>query len=94
VEAYSRQVSQSIDSSTVNICTGRAVYLADILKIMDEILGHNLKIVMDPALFRGDEPRFIVETTTHLETMVGPLPDPEFRETLPIMYETICRQRG
>ncbi len=94
VEAYSRLVSQSIDFSTVNICTGRAVHLADILKTMDEISGHSLKIVTDPTLFRGDEPRFIVGSATHLETMVGPLPDPEFRETLTIMYETICRQRG
>jgi len=50
--------------------------------------------VTDPTLFRSDEPRFIVGSATHLETMVGPLPDPEFRETLTIMYETICRQRG
>ena len=94
VEAYSRLVSQSIDPCTVNICSGRAVHLGDILKLMDEISGHSLKIMTDPTLFRGDEPRFIVGSTTRLETMVGPLPDPEFRETLTIMYETICRQRG
>ena len=59
MEAYSRLLSQSIDPTTVNICSGRAVYLADILKIMNDISGHSIKPVIDPLLFRPDEPRTI-----------------------------------
>ena len=41
IEAYSRLVSQPIVPTTVNICSGRAVHLADILAIMDDISGHS-----------------------------------------------------
>ena len=87
VEAYSRLLSRSIDPTTVNICSGRAVYLADILKIMDEISGHSIKPVIDPSLFRRDEPRSIVGSPSRLEALIGPLPNPEFRETLTKMYD-------
>ncbi len=47
VEAYFRLVTQSIDPVTVNICSGRAVRLAEILKIMDDISGNNVRPVSD-----------------------------------------------
>ena len=49
VEAYSRLVSQPIDPTTVNICSGRGLYLADILKMMDEISGCPVRPVTDPC---------------------------------------------
>lgn len=93
VEAYSQLVSQSIDPTTVNICSGRAVHLADIVKIMDEISGHPLRVVTESALFRSDEPRFIVGSPARLETVAGPLPNPKFRETLVLMYDAMRKQR-
>ncbi len=93
VEAYARLVSQSIDPTIVNICSGRAVQLADIVKIMEEISGHSLRLVSDPALRRDDEPRYIVGSPLRLEKLVGPLPNPEFRETLTRMYDAFRAQR-
>jgi len=86
VEAYSRLVSQSIDPTTINICSGRAIHLADILQIMDDISGHPVRSVTDPSLVRSDEPRFIVGSPLRLEALIGLLPNPEFRETLVRMY--------
>ena len=91
VEAYVRLISRSIDPTTVNICSGRTVYLADIFKIMEEISGHSLKVVTDPSFFRNDEPHVIVGSPLRLESLVGSLPNPEFRETLWRMYEA-CKQ--
>lgn len=93
VEAYARLVSQSIEPMTVNICSGRAVYLADIIDIMREISGHSLRLVVDPALQRDDEPRFIVGSPLRLESLLGPLPNPEFRQTLADMYDAFCKER-
>ena len=87
VEAYSRLLSQSIDPTTVNICSGRAVYLADILKIMNDISGHSIRPVIDPPLFRPDEPRSIVGSPSRLEALIGLLPNPAIRETLTRMYD-------
>lgn len=93
VEAYWRLLSRSTESTTVNICSGRAVYLGDILKMLDDISGHAIRVVTDPALVRHDEPRFIVGSPSRLEALVGPLPNPEFRETLTDIYAAFC-QRG
>jgi nucleoside-diphosphate-sugar epimerase len=87
IEAYSRLVSNSISSTTVNICSGRAIRLIDILRIMEDISGHSLQIVTDPSLIRDNEPDIIVGSAVRLEALVGPLPNPEFRETLLRMYE-------
>jgi GDP-6-deoxy-D-talose 4-dehydrogenase len=87
IEAYARLVSGTIAPTTVNICSGRAVYLGDIFKIMEELSGHAIKIVTDPTFVRRDDPRVIVGSPLRLEALVGPLPNPEFRETLLRMYQ-------
>jgi nucleoside-diphosphate-sugar epimerase len=93
VEVYSRLLSALIKPTTVNICSGRAVYLADILKIMDEISGHPLRAVTESLFVRGDEPRYIVGSPSRLEGLVGPLPNPDFRETLTRIYNWFLQQR-
>lgn len=90
VEAYARLVSGAIEPTTVNICSGRTVHLAEILEIMEDISGHTLKVVPEPSLYRHDEPRVILGSSARLETLVGPLPNPDFRETLLRMYEAGC----
>lgn len=94
VEAYARLVSMPIEPTTINICSGRAVLLADILKTMDEIAGYRMREVTDPSLVRAKEPRFIVGSPVRLEALIGPLPNPDFRETLAQMYDSFCRELG
>ena len=87
VEAYCRLVSDAIDCDTVNICSGQSVHLADIPKILEEISGCTVEIITDPSLVRGGEPHVIAGSPLRLEKLVGPLPNPAFRETLVRMYE-------
>jgi GDP-6-deoxy-D-talose 4-dehydrogenase len=87
VEAYARLITREIDATTINICSGRGVYLADIFKIMEELSGHRLEIVRDQSLVRTDDPFTIVGSPSRLESLLGPLPDPDFRETLLRMYK-------
>jgi nucleoside-diphosphate-sugar epimerase len=87
VEAYARLISTSTRSNVVNICSGRSIHLADIITIMNDLSGHAMKVVSDPALLRRDEPRRLIGSPSRLEALVGPLPNPEFRETLARMYE-------
>lgn len=94
VEAYARLVSLPIEPTTINICSGRAVLLADILKIMDEISGYRMRVVTDPALVRAKETRFIVGSPSRLEALIGPLPNPDFRETLTQIYDSFRREAG
>jgi GDP-6-deoxy-D-talose 4-dehydrogenase len=94
VEAYARLVSLPIEPATINICSGRAILLADILKTMDEISGYRMRVVNDPSLVRAKEPRFIVGSPSRLEALIGPLPNPDFRETLAQMYDAFRRGAG
>lgn len=89
VEAYARLVLQSIAPTVVNVCSGRAIYLADILKLMEEISRHSLRRVTAPSLVRDDEPRYLVGSPARLESLVGRLPNPEFRDTLARMFDSI-----
>jgi nucleoside-diphosphate-sugar epimerase len=92
VEAYCRLVSDAIEPDTVNICSGRLLHLADIPKILEEISGCSIEVITDPSLVRGDELHVIAGSPARLEKLVGPLPNPEFRETLLNMYEACKRE--
>jgi GDP-6-deoxy-D-talose 4-dehydrogenase len=92
VEAYSRLVLRSIGPTIVNICSGRATCLADIPKIMEEVSGHSVKLMIESSLFRTDEPQYFVGSPSRLEGLIGPLPNPQLRETLVKMYETVLKR--
>jgi GDP-6-deoxy-D-talose 4-dehydrogenase len=94
VEAYSRLLSGSIGPTTTNICSGRAIHLVDILKFMNEVSGYPIRVVTDSSLVRSGEPQCIVGSPARLESLVGPLPNPEFRETLTRMYNEFCDQKA
>lgn len=87
IEVYSRLVSGAIGPMTLNICSGRTVYLGDIISLMQEISGHDIKVVRNQALFRDNEERIIQGSAARLESMLGTLPNPEFELTLRRMYE-------
>jgi nucleoside-diphosphate-sugar epimerase len=93
VEAYARLIAPAVAPTTVNICSGRTVHLQDIITLMEDISGHSARLVIDPALLRGGEPRVIVGSPARLEGLIGSLPNPEFRDTLAHMYEALCEKR-
>ena len=88
VEVYARLITQAVDHGVVNICSGRAIHLANIIALLQEISGHSIEVVTDPALVRRGEPRTIQGWAVRLESMLGDLPNPDFRNTLRSMYES------
>ena len=61
---------------------------------MNELSGYPIHVVTDPSLVRSGEPRCIVGSPARLESLVGPLPNPEFRETLTRMYNEFSDQQA
>ena len=88
VEAYARLVTQPVDHSVVNICSGRTIHLASIIALLQEISGHSIEVGTDPGLVRPGEPRTIQGSAARLESMLGDLPNPDFRDTLRSIYES------
>jgi hypothetical protein len=58
------------------------------ISLLQEMSGHTIEVITDPALVRAGEPRTIQGSATRLESMVGDLPNPDFLETLRSMYES------
>jgi nucleoside-diphosphate-sugar epimerase len=87
VEAYARLVSFPTEPTTVNICSGRVVFLRDIVSLMQDISGHRIKLVQNPTLMRNNEARTVRGSTARLERLLGSLPNPDFATTLRRMYQ-------
>jgi nucleoside-diphosphate-sugar epimerase len=88
VEVYARLVSHPVDHALVNICSGRTIHLAGIIGLLQEISGHTIEVVTDPGLMRPGEPRTIQGSAIRLKSMLGDLPNPDFRDTLQTIYES------
>jgi nucleoside-diphosphate-sugar epimerase len=58
---------------TVNICSGRAVSLADAIDIFAAATGHRAELRTDPAFVRTDEIKGLVGDPTRLEELIGPI---------------------
>jgi nucleoside-diphosphate-sugar epimerase len=91
IEIYARLVSQGPEPATLNVCSGRTIHLASIITLMQEISGHRIEVVTNPNLVRSGEPRTIRGSAVRLESLLGDLPNPDFRDTLRSMYETRLR---
>jgi nucleoside-diphosphate-sugar epimerase len=88
VEVYARLVSRPLDNPIINICSGRTIHLALLVKLLEEVSGHSIEVITDPALIRPAEPRTILGSVKRLESMLGDLPNPDFENTLRCMYES------
>jgi len=73
-------------SEIVNICSGRAIALLDIIEMMNEIAGYKIEVRVNPAFVRENEVPRLVGSPTKLRSLVPILPPRPFVETLRSMY--------
>jgi nucleoside-diphosphate-sugar epimerase len=78
---------RSIGGETVNICSGRAIALGDIIDMCRSITGHNLDVVVNPAFVRADEVKTLKGDPSRLENLLGGLDRHRFEDTLRWMLE-------
>lgn len=88
VHAYARLL-ETADAvgGTFNVCSGRAISLASIIDMVQEISGHQMQIRINPAFVRADDVRTLAGSPRLIEQTIGPLQMPPFRETLRWMLE-------
>lgn len=88
VAAYLALVESTVQSEIVNICSGRAIALLDIIAMMKEIAGYEIEKKINPEFVRENEVPRLVGSTAKLRSLVHlPRPRP-FAETLRRMYES------
>lgn len=85
-EAYRRLLESPVQSTVVNICSGRSVSIAEALAILRGLTGHDPEITTDPALLRANDIEVLTGDPTRLQAAIGALepvaPEAIFRTML------------
>ncbi len=69
--AYRGLLENECAGQVVNICSGRPYSLRDILKLMQNISGHEIEIQVNPAFVRQSEVKTLVGSAEKLRGLIG-----------------------
>ncbi len=86
-EVYNRLLNSTIKSKIVNICSGRGIKLLDIIDIMNNIAGYNIKVEVNPNFVRKNEIKSLTGSPQKLFSLIGKIKQKEFKETIKDMFE-------
>ena len=78
---------QSPVGQTVNVCSGVAHSLREVLALAQELTGHSLDVQVNPAFVRANEVKTLCGDATLLRSLIGPWEGPPLRETLRWMLQ-------
>jgi nucleoside-diphosphate-sugar epimerase len=87
VRAYRRLLEVCPAGETVNICSGRAHSLREVLSMAETITGHSMRVEVNPALVRANEVRILRGDSSKLKRMIGEWDTPPLEDTLKWMLE-------
>jgi nucleoside-diphosphate-sugar epimerase len=87
VAAYLALLESDVRSEVVNICSGQAIALLDVVRIMNQLARYEIEVRVNPEFVRTNEVPRLVGSNAKLRRLVElPAPRP-FGETLKRMYE-------
>lgn len=72
-DAYHRLLLSDVESTVLNICSGRSVAISEALAILRDLTGHNPEITVDPALVRPNDIEVLTGDPARLQATIGPL---------------------
>jgi GDP-4-dehydro-6-deoxy-D-mannose reductase len=75
--------------SIVNVATGRAVAIREVLAILSRLAGVDAEPLVDPALVRADDPPEIVGDASRLHALTGWAPHIGLEQTLADLLDSI-----
>lgn len=82
-EAIARLVeTPQAQGQTVNICSGRAVTLTELLAQVAELSGHRMVVRTNPSFVRAQEVERLWGDDRLLQQLIGPIAGPTLAETL------------
>ena len=67
---------------TLNVCSGSAYTLNEVLAMAQEIAGHSLEVRVNPAFVRANEVKQLMGCRARLDAVVGPVPQIGLADTL------------
>jgi nucleoside-diphosphate-sugar epimerase len=88
VNAYRRLLEADAIGQTVNLCSGKAHTLTEVIRMMEDIAGYKIEVRVNPAFVREGEVARLTGSNQKLAELIGPLDVVPLRQTLQWMYET------
>lgn len=86
IESYKRLLVSEIRSLTVNICSGNAVPLLEIIKIMNKISGYEIIVETDPEFVRSNEIKSLKGSNQLLKRLINFVPETSYEGILQRIY--------
>lgn len=80
--AYRQLIELAPHGAVVNICSGFATELREIIDLCRQITGHEIKVTVNPAFVRGNEIKKLVGARTVLNNLTGQKAQYELEHTL------------
>ena len=84
--AYAAIVAKAPAGETINICSGIAHSLGEVLGMMAKIAGCAIEVRVNPAFVRANEVKRLVGSNARLRALMGFIPSIPMEETLRWMY--------
>jgi nucleoside-diphosphate-sugar epimerase len=89
VQVYRRLLASPSRSITVNICTGTATSLTNVIAMMEEIAGYRIEVHVNPAFVRPNDIRHLTGDPRAMHAVTGAIKARPLRETLERMYRAL-----
>lgn len=86
VNAYRRLLESNAIGEVVNLCSGMAHSLMDIIGMLEDLAGYRIEVQVNPAFVRSSDVLRLVGSNHKLERLIGPLEIIPLKTTLEWMY--------
>jgi nucleoside-diphosphate-sugar epimerase len=85
-QAYRRLLDVNATSQTVNLCSGQAYTLTEVVQMMEAMAGYRIEVRVNPAFVRSNEVARLRGSNRKLAELIGPLDIIPLQKTLQWMY--------
>lgn len=86
-KVYERLLSNPIQSEIINLCSGKAISLTEIIATMNTIAHYKIAVEINPVFVRSNEIKRLVGSTMKLQKAIGNIELTSINDTLRSMYE-------
>ncbi len=81
-DIYRRLLEHRPSGETLNVCTGQAHSLQEVVSMCEKITGHEIEIQVNPKFVRANEVRILTGDNSRLKGLIGDWQRYDFEETL------------
>lgn len=87
VEIYTKLLNLKPIGKTINVCSSQVYSLENIINIMNDISGYEIKVEVDDRFVRENEINLLRGSNHLLESLIGPIEYTPIKDTLHWLYE-------